>query len=778
MPASNPLNRNHHSSSRKVTVHIKYRENIFKKAVSSRILTKDDLPRYVASLIGAPDPELICISRYSKRADCWTPLWSSSSYQALARAITVKRRLLLLVGLLPPESLADNVSSSVLSLHSAHGELNGAASLNLDCPLSSPLYQSSEEPSHDETTSEFDKYSTLLSPPACYVQANPSPSPISFSNDVVDHLASFLSSDSSFISQLSNQLFLNTNFTDNLVLKVAESTQLLEKVEEQMKIVSMESCDKKESSPPSPSQHDPMEPLVKDISLEPDVDNLPPMHFGIICDGCEKSITLGIRYKCLQCANYDLCKNCIQGRGTIHPRHNFVKVHKHTDIVRPGSKINDNSDNVPCSLPGKSPDLSDKVPVQKKIPGDHLNKGIGLLQNFLRELGRGLDFVPNYDDDDDDDDDYNFSYRHTEPEEEEVPELVSSLDMAAESQATLQAKSKSDHNAEIISDSVHSSHIKPPSDLSDSHSAEPVSKSSTEPQCVLVQCPVFAKPADILDLEEQTCEHRTLDAASKWKFSRIFASGNSSVISINARNESQKTWPSGTFLTSSIPKLRHTSVSPFPISPGEEHEFVAACSSLINIEDVRNAIWQVTIPGESSQKQNAASPLPSVEAERLVKENRMKDNEEFSSDNIYFSDVKLPRIPLESNILEKRAASCTSSSTSCFLESSNNGSVDSLVLVTSSIPNGDENIEASQGNISSENVNHEITCAIENPEIQTDSIRAETSAILTSIHSSDSSDSSDSWDNTETGEESIHELSEDELFTDSEYEFIFSEAEH
>ena len=49
------------------------------------------------------------------------------------------------------------------------------------------------------------------------------------------------------------------------------------------------------------------------------------MHPGIVCDGCDGPV-LGPRYKCLACADYDLCKSC-EGRG-LHSQHNMVRLPK------------------------------------------------------------------------------------------------------------------------------------------------------------------------------------------------------------------------------------------------------------------------------------------------------------------------------------------------------------------------------------------------------------------------------------------------------------------
>ncbi|RGB22858.1 hypothetical protein C1646_729705 [Rhizophagus diaphanus] len=45
------------------------------------------------------------------------------------------------------------------------------------------------------------------------------------------------------------------------------------------------------------------------------------------CDYCE-SVIFGIRHKCINCPDFDLCNNCISLAPTQHPNHTFVPIHR------------------------------------------------------------------------------------------------------------------------------------------------------------------------------------------------------------------------------------------------------------------------------------------------------------------------------------------------------------------------------------------------------------------------------------------------------------------
>lgn len=54
-------------------------------------------------------------------------------------------------------------------------------------------------------------------------------------------------------------------------------------------------------------------------------------HDGTMCDTCRQQPIFGIRWKCAECGNYDLCSICYHG-DKHHLRHRFFR------IATPGSE--------------------------------------------------------------------------------------------------------------------------------------------------------------------------------------------------------------------------------------------------------------------------------------------------------------------------------------------------------------------------------------------------------------------------------------------------------
>eukprot|EP01080_Neovahlkampfia_damariscottae_P004065 gene4065-7354_t len=54
-------------------------------------------------------------------------------------------------------------------------------------------------------------------------------------------------------------------------------------------------------------------------------------HIGISCDQCKTKNFTGIRWKCNECPNFDLCDICIILKG-IHPKHGFTKIEKPVEV--------------------------------------------------------------------------------------------------------------------------------------------------------------------------------------------------------------------------------------------------------------------------------------------------------------------------------------------------------------------------------------------------------------------------------------------------------------
>lgn len=88
------------------------------------------------------------------------------------------------------------------------------------------------------------------------------------------------------------------------------------------------------------------------------------VHPQITCDGCEQFPITGERYKCVDCADYDLCRACHDRMQEIHPGHTFARVPGlHADVVdfhMGGDAPKEEDDfSIPCS---QVPQATNEIP--------------------------------------------------------------------------------------------------------------------------------------------------------------------------------------------------------------------------------------------------------------------------------------------------------------------------------------------------------------------------------------------------------------------------------
>jgi len=67
-------------------------------------------------------------------------------------------------------------------------------------------------------------------------------------------------------------------------------------------------------------------------------------HEGVICNGCQSSPIIGIRYKCDGCMHYDLCSSCASKNVHHETGHSFWMIQSASQLVKLESKNKSN----PC----------------------------------------------------------------------------------------------------------------------------------------------------------------------------------------------------------------------------------------------------------------------------------------------------------------------------------------------------------------------------------------------------------------------------------------------
>jgi hypothetical protein len=79
------------------------------------------------------------------------------------------------------------------------------------------------------------------------------------------------------------------------------------------------------------------------------------IHRGITCDGCQICPVVGVRYKCSECPDFDLCQDC--EAKDVHNHHVFLKL-KHpmgVDIIYSQRTNEDGTQNIPQQPPQQPP---------------------------------------------------------------------------------------------------------------------------------------------------------------------------------------------------------------------------------------------------------------------------------------------------------------------------------------------------------------------------------------------------------------------------------------
>lgn len=67
---------------------------------------------------------------------------------------------------------------------------------------------------------------------------------------------------------------------------------------------------------------------VKPVEIKVEPTEPQAIHWGVVCDHCQAVNIKGVRHKCVDCNNYDLCTNCLVSAESFHPRHSYQAMDK------------------------------------------------------------------------------------------------------------------------------------------------------------------------------------------------------------------------------------------------------------------------------------------------------------------------------------------------------------------------------------------------------------------------------------------------------------------
>jgi len=124
-------------------------------------------------------------------------------------------------------------------------------------------------------------------------------------------------------------------------------------------------------------------PVAKEAPKEP-VQSVVSQPQAVIhdaaCDNCSQRI-FGVRYKCIQCEDYDLCSACeaLNDEGQIHPDHLFAKINKPAQPAAPAQQVS-----VPEPVKVQEP-VEEPKP-QEPLPSElELFESMGLITSEARK---------------------------------------------------------------------------------------------------------------------------------------------------------------------------------------------------------------------------------------------------------------------------------------------------------------------------------------------------------------------------------------------------------